>query len=346
MPLFKRRRPDAWNLREGDLPLERDLSAAPELRGMDMNPVFRMLKFRQRSAKRFLLGGSFEVRALAQNKWLNILFPFAVVQGTIYENHQISSLDIPPGAFAFSAALFLVVYAVQQLAGETSRLLTFRSPAVLGLPRICFGDVIQSGVPPRDIAAGVWGLTVGSAFLRRQRAAAVTGIMLSWEGILYFRGQTGYFFLIPLFVCAFHLANLAFSPHHALPLCAMAVRTHRDTVELRLFPSRIFARVSRSVGIAFLVGAAVVSSVLILVWLSGVLHLYQRFPLIDLAQLDYPLLFGLLTTLTAAIGGWLRGRYVRRSAGWYFKRMCADIGDLIEWMRVPLFEKPEGWRRF
>ena len=62
-------------------------------------------------------------------------------------------------------------------------------------------------------------------------------------------------------------------------------------------------------------------------------------PLIDLAQLNYPPLLGVLTTAIGGMGGWQRGRYVRRHAEWYLKRMTKEVDELMEWMRVELFEK-------
>lgn len=126
---------DLWTPRPRDLPSARAVRLAPELAGIEHNPVFRRARHRQRlvasGSRRFL--------------WIAPMLVVALLLAKVVVN--------PTGANLASAVAGIALLVVLQMAWN------WKNPKTLvgGLTVQEWGELADAGYPPGEAAIGLWG---------------------------------------------------------------------------------------------------------------------------------------------------------------------------------------------
>ena len=314
-------KPDAWTLRQGDLPDERTIAREPRLEGLESNPVFRLILFLKRS-KSWPLYFQSQPWMLLAIIWLVALIALRTGGGFLQSPRNFIYLIIVPMGES--------LYEWRPLAFEFFR----RKRSGKGAIPASFQEGLDQAVVSAQIySSAIWASAVTVREFRMAKISLGGTLALIWAELL-FEGSLALLvpgiLLVVLFVLAFQFSLLMYIPYHALPRALSSIKRSRAGIRRRRYPLRSLRRllpvmarvfVMTLIGVGLFFGLAAQTE-----WL------YRNLPF-DLSTIPVLQMAGILVSVSAVLAGVVRGRYVRRHADRYFNEMTGQIGEILTWMR-------------
>ncbi len=154
-----KKRPSAWELREGDLPSPEILEREPRLRGLENNPVFRLIVWRRRVAPlQQIVPGTPGARVA----FLSLLFYLGL--------SVITQFYRPVWAVYPLTMLFILGFVILNTWPNLikfSREARHYSTSLLHVPDIYIDGLLEAGYPLEEYAIGVWGAYLEQIFERK-----------------------------------------------------------------------------------------------------------------------------------------------------------------------------------
>ncbi|MBI3735505.1 hypothetical protein HY256_03220 [Candidatus Sumerlaeota bacterium] len=139
----------AWKLRERDLPSERILVREPRLRGLENNPVFRLIIWHRR------LHPFKQYFPSTNGGWLALIFLLIYTAGSIFH-----SPGKGPNLWAHLAFWGYLLARSRPRWFKTKSAARHASSILMGLPDIYIDGLHAAGFPREEILFGLWGSCV------------------------------------------------------------------------------------------------------------------------------------------------------------------------------------------